>query len=88
MPEDNKEKLLLRLKTAEGHLKGIEKMVQEDRYCVDVLQQLNAVISSLHKISELVLEKHLHSCVRAAVQKGDDEKIFQELMEVFKYRGC
>ncbi|HHX77300.1 MAG TPA: metal-sensitive transcriptional regulator [Firmicutes bacterium] len=88
MPEDNKEKLLLRLKTAAGHLKGIEKMVQEDRYCVDVLQQLNAVISSLHKISELVLEKHLHSCVRAAVKKGDDEKILQELMEVFKYRGC
>jgi CsoR family transcriptional regulator, copper-sensing transcriptional repressor len=84
---ENKEKVLRRLKTTVGHLKGIEKMVEDDKYCVDILMQISAVISSLHKLNDQVLENHLHSCVRAAIKRGDDQEILKELMEVLKYRN-
>ena len=86
MQGESKEKLLRRIKTASGHFKGIEKMVEEDKYCVDILIQINAVISSLEKINDHVLENHLNSCVRAAIKRGDDKEILQELMGVLKYR--
>ena len=76
-----------RLKTAIGHLKGIEKMVAGDKYCVDILVQVSAVISSLHKLNDQILENHLHSCVREAIKRGDDGEILKELMDVIKYRN-
>ncbi len=87
MQAENKERVLRRLKTAIGHLKGIEKMVEDDKYCVDILVQISAVVSSLHKLNDQVLENHLHSCVRAAIKRGDDQEILKELMEVIKYRN-
>ncbi len=87
MQPEYKEKVQRRIKTTIGHLKGIEKMVEEDQYCVDILIQVSAVISSLNKLNDQVLENHLHSCVRAAIKRGDDKEILKELMDVLKYRN-
>ena len=78
-----------RLKTAEGHIRGIERMLQEEAYCIDVIRQIQAVQSALSKISLQILEDHLHSCLITAV-RGEDanarERVLQEIAEVFAVR--
>jgi DNA-binding FrmR family transcriptional regulator len=75
-----------RLKTVEGHVAGIRRMLEEDAYCIDVLRQIQAVQGALDKASKIILEEHLHSCVITAVQ-GDDpaerERVLQEIMDVY-----
>ncbi len=82
---DNQE-LILRLKTAEGHLRGVQRMLEEDAYCIDVIQQIQAVQSALNKISTEILDRHLNSCLITAV-RGDDpaerERVLKEITEVF-----
>ena len=78
---------LRRLKTIEGHLRGVIRMVEEDAYCIDVIRQIQAVEGALNKVSTRILEDHLNSCVITAVQ-GDDqserERVLQEITEVFE----
>jgi len=80
------ESALTRLKTVEGHIRGIERMVEEEVYCIDVIRQINAVQSALNKISSMILEEHLHSCLTTAV-RGEDpderERVLREMSEVF-----
>jgi CsoR family transcriptional regulator, copper-sensing transcriptional repressor len=75
-----------RLKNIEGHVRGIERMLEEDAYCIDVIRQIQAVQSALNKISTMVLENHLNSCVITAV-RGDDpkerERVLTEVAEIF-----
>jgi len=77
----------LRLKTAEGHIRGIIRMVEEEAYCIDVIRQIQAVQAALSKISSLILEEHLHSCLTTAV-RGDDpderERVLKEVADVFE----
>lgn len=79
-----------RLSSAAGHLKGIERMVDEDAYCIDVIQQLQAVQVALSKVSEIMLDNHLRSCVTTAI-RGDDpaerERVLQEVTAVFKAKN-
>ena len=70
------------LKTARGQIDGILKMVEEDRYCLDVSNQLMATQSILKKANRLVLRAHMDSCVRQAVQQGDAEQKLEELASV------
>lgn len=75
-----------RLASAAGHIKGIERMVDEDAYCIDVIQQLHAVQAALNKISTMVLDSHLNSCVITAIQGEDPderERVLQEVTSVF-----
>ena len=83
--EEHKKNLIHRLKIAHGHLEKVISMVEKDEYCLDVIQQTQAVESSLEKVSELILENHLKTCVREAIMtgKGIDEKV-AEVIEVFK----
>jgi len=80
------ENTLRRLKTIEGHLRGITRMVEEDVYCIDVIRQIQAVDAALNKVSTQILENHLNSCVITAI-KGDNpderEKVLKEITEVF-----
>ena len=80
------EKSLRRLKTIEGHLRGVIRMVEEDAYCIDVVRQIQAVEAALNKVSSQILENHLNSCVITAV-KGDNpnerERVLKEITEVF-----
>lgn len=70
-----------------GHLKANLKMVEENRYCIDIIRQNQAVIAALEKVNELVLKNHLEMCVTKAV-KGKSErerkKVYQEIIEVFR----
>jgi DNA-binding FrmR family transcriptional regulator len=76
----------LRLKNVEGHIRGIEKMVEEDAYCIDVIRQIQAAQAALSKISAGILDDHLNSCVITAI-RGDDpaerERVLGEIHEVF-----
>jgi DNA-binding FrmR family transcriptional regulator len=78
---------LRRLKTIEGHLRGIIRMVEEDAYCIDVIRQIQAVESALNKVSAQILEGHLNSCVITAIQGEDPserERVLKEITEVFE----
>jgi DNA-binding FrmR family transcriptional regulator len=82
-----KENVLHRLKIAQGHLKKISKMVEEDAYCIDILTQTKAVSSALHKIDEVLLEQHLSHCVVDHIQHGQTKKAVDEVMKVFKQKA-
>ncbi|GAB4533564.1 MAG: metal-sensitive transcriptional regulator [Anaerolineales bacterium] len=78
---------LKRLKTIEGHIRGIERMVEDDAYCIDIIRQINAVQAALNKVSTQILESHLHSCVTTAI-RGEDanerERVLKEIVDVFE----
>jgi len=78
---------LRRLKTVEGHLRGVIRMVEEDAYCIDVIRQIQAIDAALNKVSAQILENHLNSCVITAI-KGNNakerEKVLKEITEVFE----
>jgi CsoR family transcriptional regulator, copper-sensing transcriptional repressor len=81
------EDLVKRLKNVEGHVRGIERMVEEDVYCIDIIRQIQAVQAALNKISGLVLEGHLNSCLITAVRGNDpaeQERVLKEIEEVFE----
>jgi DNA-binding FrmR family transcriptional regulator len=75
-----------RIASAAGHLKGIERMVDDNAYCIDIIQQVQAVQAALNKINSLLLDNHLKTCVTTAIQ-GDDpaqrEQMLNELSAVF-----
>ncbi|MGD9093251.1 MAG: metal-sensitive transcriptional regulator [Anaerolineales bacterium] len=81
------EDALRRLKTVEGHIRGIERMIEEETYCIDVIRQIQAVQAALNKISTIILEEHLNSCLITAV-RGDDpderERVLKEISDVFE----
>ena len=84
MENDN---TIRRLKTIEGHLRGVIRMVEEDAYCIDVIRQIQAVEAALGKVSSRILEEHLNSCVITAIQgtnKKERERVLKEITEVFE----
>ena len=80
----SKDKLLKRLARASGHLDAVTRMVDEKRYCVDVLHQLKAVQSALDKVSEEILRQHLKTCVVEAIQNQDEQRVIDELITVVR----
>ena len=79
-----KSDVLKRISYILGHIKGIHKMVEEDKYCIDIVKQIQAVQSALNKVSEIVLEDHLKTCVSHAIKKGEGQKLIKEVMETLK----
>ena len=82
-----KEKVLARLRSIEGHVRGVTQMVSEDGYCIDVLQQTKAVHAALSKIETLLLDRHLQHCVTTAVRSEkphERERVIAELLDVFE----
>jgi len=79
--------ILNRLKSVDGHLRGVIKMVEDDAYCMDVLKQLQAVQGAISRVNALLLQDHLHTCVTTAVQ-GDDpaerERVIGELLSLYE----
>ena len=70
---DDKEALQRRLRKVEGQVRGIGRMVDEDRYCIDILEQVSAVTKALQAVALALLDDHLAHCVSDAVRKGGDE---------------
>ncbi len=77
-----------RLKSVGGHINGIVRMLEEDRYCIDVIKQVQAVQAALNRVNEAILDSHLRTCVTTAVQGDnpeDRERVLDEVTEVFRY---
>jgi len=70
---DQKDQVLRRLKRIEGQVRGLQRMVEEDRYCIDILGQVSAATSALQSVALLLLDEHLAHCVTDAVRSGGDE---------------
>lgn len=77
------EKLIMRLKRSEGQLRGIQKMLEEERECMDIIVQLTAVRSSINSIMELVITKHLYTCLDDPLD--DPKKQRKRIEKVIKY---
>jgi DNA-binding FrmR family transcriptional regulator len=86
MDEATKKDVNLRLASAAGHINGIARMVDEDQYCIDLIRQIQAVQAALSKVSTMILDNHLHTCVTTAV-RGEDaddrERVLEEITSVF-----
>jgi DNA-binding FrmR family transcriptional regulator len=82
--KSNKKDIIKRLKTARGHLRRVIKMVEEDKYCIDILQQSLAVQAALRRADEVILADHLTHCVKDALSDKKKDKQLKEILEVFK----
>ncbi len=83
-PKDTHERIVHRLKIAKGHLEKVINMMEDDKYCIDVMHQMQAVESGLKETGNLLLENHLKSCVADSISKGKKDEAIKEVMEVFR----
>lgn len=83
--EDEKKAIVNRLKRIEGQVRGIQKMIEEDRYCVDILVQISAIQAALKKVGLSISEHHMKHCVTHALETGEGEKAIDELIDVLKH---
>lgn len=76
-----------RAKIIEGHIKKIVSMIEDNEYCIDILNQSSAVQNAMRKLDEVILEDHLKNCVLHKIKAGQSEQAAKEVMEVFKRRN-
>jgi DNA-binding FrmR family transcriptional regulator len=81
----HKRSALNRLKTVRGHLDGVIGMVEDERYCPDIMKQVSALQGSLEKVNRVLLQNHVETCVLDAVEGGRSEQVVDELMETLRY---
>ena len=90
MSDEATTNILNRLKSVQGHVRGVERMVEEGAYCMDIVNQIIAVQRALQKVNGMVLNRHLHTCATTAI-RGDDaderERVISEIMGVFEATG-
>jgi DNA-binding FrmR family transcriptional regulator len=87
MDAEYKQGIINRLKSIEGHVRGVQRMVDEDVYCIDIINQNLAVQRALERVNGLILERHLQTCVTTAIQgddPGEKERVITEIMSVFE----
>ena len=90
LDETRKRDLTNRLRSAEGHIRAIQRMIDEDAYCMDILKQVKAVQKALEQVSALTLENHLNTCVATAIRSEDEteqHRVVNEIMDVFRATG-
>lgn len=90
LDSEHTQAVINRLRSIEGHVRGIERMVEEDAYCMDILKQVKAVQQALERVSALTLENHLNTCVTTAIRSEDEAekaRVVTEIMDVFKATG-
>lgn len=80
----DKPPLLARMKKIEGQARGIQGMIEDDRYCIDIVQQLTALSAAVDEVSLLILESHIEGCVTDAVREQHGERHIKELMETIR----
>lgn len=83
-PKNTKERIAHRLKIAQGQLKKVITMVEDDGYCIDILHQSDAVQKALKEIDSVILENHLQTCTSDAIREGRSEEAITEIMNIFK----
>lgn len=90
LDETKKRDLQNRLRSAEGHIRAIQRMIDEDTYCMDIIKQIKAVQKALEQVSVLTLENHLNTCVTTAIRSDDEQeqhRVVKEIMDVFRATG-
>lgn len=88
MKQEHKRSATNRLKTVRGHLDAVLAMVEDERYCPDIMKQVSALQASLEKVNRILLQNHLETCVTTAVSEGRTAQIVDELMETMKYTAA
>ena len=90
MDAEQRRQVINRLKSVEGHVRGIQRMIEDDTYCIDVMRQIHAVQRALERVNAMVLDNHLNTCVTTAI-RGDDpderERMINEIVGVFQETG-
>lgn len=84
--DKNKTKIIRRLKLIEGQIRGLQKMIENDVYCIDVITQTSASKQGLSNVEDLLLENHLGHCVVHQVQSGAIKKAKEEIIKVYKLK--
>ena len=87
MRDESKGDVLKRLNFIEGHLAGIRRMVEADKYCVDILKQTYAVRRAIEKMESIMLDGHLRTCVVDGIREGRDDAVLSELTELYEMAG-
>jgi CsoR family transcriptional regulator, copper-sensing transcriptional repressor len=87
MQNERRRDALKRLSYIEGHVAGIRKMVEEDKYCIDILRQTHAVRKSLEKLEAVILEGHLRTCVPEDIKGDREDAVIQELIQLYTIAG-
>lgn len=90
MTKEEKSRAISRLKRIEGQIRGIQKMVEEDRYCIDILSQTASIVSALKGVEDQIMQQHLNTCVTDAMRSDDNdlrnEKINEVMTVLSKFR--
>ncbi len=86
MNEKNKEKVIKQLKRIEGQIRGLQRMVDTDTYCIDIITQTSAVKQSLSSVEDLLMENHLGHCVHHQMSSGQVDKAKEEVLKVYKLK--
>lgn len=86
LPDETKEKVVRRLKILEGQVRGLQELVLNDTYCIDVITQTSAVKQGLSNVEDLLLENHLGGCVLHQMTSGQTDKAKEEILKVYKLK--
>jgi len=82
----NKSKLVRRLRLIEGQIRGLQKMIENDTYCIDIITQTSAVKQALSNVEDLLLENHLSGCIVHQMKSGQTKKAKEEILKVYKLK--
>lgn len=82
----SKTKLVRRLKIIEGQVRGLQQMIEEGTYCIDVITQTSAVKQALSRLEDVLMESHLSTCVVHQMRKGKEEKAKEEILKVYRLK--
>lgn len=83
---DKKQKLIRRLKLIEGQVRGLQRMIDEEAYCIDVITQTSAVKQALSNLEDILMENHLSGCIIRQIQSGQSDKARKEILKVYKLK--
>lgn len=83
---NDKQKLIRRLKIIEGQVRGLQDMLSKDKYCIDIISQTSAIKQGLSNVEDILLEGHLGHCAVEQIKKGENEKAIKEILKVYKLK--
>jgi CsoR family transcriptional regulator, copper-sensing transcriptional repressor len=83
---EDKKKLIRRLRIIEGQIRGLQEMIEKDVYCIDVITQTSAVKQALTAVEDVLMEGHLKSCVIRQMKTGQEKKVQEEILKVYKLK--
>lgn len=84
--QTNKQKIIRRLKIIEGQVRGLQEMIESDKYCIDVITQSSAIKQGLSNVEDILLEGHLGHCVVKQIKKGEAKKAKEEILKVYQLK--